>query len=156
MNVAYVNPFIETTLAVFRDFVGIHVNPGKPFLFNSAASLITYDISGIIGLAGEVLGVVIISFPKMVALKTVSTIIKTETKIFDDTVVDSIGELINIIAGNTKKLLEEKKIIISLPSIVKGYNHKLAWITGVPVVCIPFECDYGSFYLFVSLKDLIV
>ena len=155
MNVKYINPFIETTVSVFREFVGVSVRPGKPFLYNASTSLINYDISGIIGLAGEVLGVVIISFPKMVALKTVSSVIKAETKIFDDTVVDTIGELINIIAGNTKRQMEEVRIIISLPSIVKGYNHKLAWITGVPVVCIPFESDYGEFYVFVSMRDLI-
>lgn len=155
MNVKYVNPFIETAISVFKDFVGITVHPGKPFLYQTSNSHINFDISGIIGLAGEVLGVVIISFPKLVALKTVSRIIRAETKVFDDAVVDTIGELVNIIAGNTKKQFEEIKIIISLPSIVKGYNHKLAWITGVPVVCIPFSSDYGEFYIFVSMKDLI-
>ncbi len=155
MNVKFVNPFIEATQSVFKEFVGVEVKPKKPFLYNSGTSNINYDISGIIGLAGEVLGVVIISFPKISALKTVSKIIKNETKIFDEYVVDTIGELINIIAGNSKKSLEDIKIVISLPSIVKGYNHQLAWITGVPVICIPFEFEYGDFYIFVSMKDVI-
>jgi chemotaxis protein CheX len=156
MNVKYVNPFIEATQSVFREFVGLEVKPKKPFIYNPNTGMIKYDISGIIGLAGEVLGMVVISFPKVIALKTVSKIINYETKIFDEVVVDSIGELINIIAGNSKKAIEEIKIVISLPSIVKGYNHQLGWMSGVPVICIPFDLDSGEFYVFVSLKDLIV
>ncbi len=156
MNVKYVNPFIHATIKVFAEFVGAEVHPNKPFVYNPAAGIVKYDISGIIGLAGEVLGLVVISFPKLVALRTVSKIIKAETKIFDETVVDSIGELINIIAGNSKKGLEEIKIVMSLPSIVKGFNHQLGWISGVPVICIPFEFEGGEFYVFVSLKDLII
>ncbi len=156
MNVKYINPFIKTTQEVFSQFIGISVKPGKPFIFNPSETRLNYDISGIIGLAGEVVGFVIISFPKIVALRTVSKLTGNEMKIFDELVVDSVGELINIIAGNSKKEMEEFRIVISLPSIVRGVNHQLAWISGVPVICIPFECEYGGFYVFVSLKDLIV
>ncbi len=156
MNVKYVNPFIDATRNVFREFVGLNVKPKKPFIYIPNTGMIKYDISGIIGLAGEVLGMVVISFPKVIALKTVSEITSSEIKIFDEVVVDSIGELINIIAGNSKRALEEVKIVISLPSIVKGYNHQLSWMSGVPVICIPFEMESGEFYVFVSLKDLII
>lgn len=156
MNVKYINPFIQSTQVVFKEFVGVDVRPRKPFVYNPAASMIHYDISGIIGLAGEVLGLVIISFPKLVALKAVSRVINTEIKIFDDIVIDTIGELINIIAGNSKKGMEEIRIVISLPSIVRGYDHQLGWISGVPVICIPFDSESGEFYIFVSLKDLIM
>jgi chemotaxis protein CheX len=91
---------------VFDEFVGVKVEPGKPFIFNSGNHSIHYDISGIIGLAGEVLGLVIISFSKSVALKTVTKITGENIEIFDNIVIDSIGELINIIAGNSKKGLK--------------------------------------------------
>ncbi len=156
MNVKYINPFVEATQMVFKEFVGIEIRPRRAFVFTPGNSTIHYDISGIIGLAGEVLGLIIISFPKLVALKTVSRIINTEIKIFDNTVVDTIGELINIIAGNSKKGMEDIRIVISLPSIVKGYNHQLGWVSGIPVICIPFETDSGEFYIFVSLKDLLL
>ncbi len=156
MNVKYVNPFIEATRNVFREFVGLYVKANKPFIYIPNTETIKYDISGIIGLAGEVLGMVVISFPKAIALKTVSHITNTEALMFDEVAIDSIGELINIIAGNSKKALEEVKIVISLPSIVKGYNHQFAWMSGVPVICIPFDLESGEFYIFVSLKNLII
>ena len=113
---------------------------------------IRYDISGIIGLAGDVRGSVVISFPKLVALKVVSDFLHQEIKIFGDDVIDTIGELINIITGNAKKDLENYKIMISLPSIVKGPNHQINWMQGVPVITIPFESKYGPVYLFLSMK----
>lgn len=156
MNVKFINPFIEAAQVVFREFAGIEVRPRKPFVYNPRANGIHYDISGIIGLAGEVLGLVIISFPKIAALKTVSHVIETEIKIFDEIVIDTIGELVNIIAGNSKKGMEQFRIVISLPSIVRGFDHQLGWISGVPVICIPFDSEAGEFYMFVSLKDLII
>jgi chemotaxis protein CheX len=156
MNVKYINPFIKTTQEVFKQFIGIGVKPGKPFIFNPDDKKLNYDISGIIGLAGEVVGFVIISFPKIAALRIVSKLTGNEMKIFDEIVVDSVGEIVNIIAGNSKKEMEEFRIVISLPSIVKGVNHQLAWISGVPVICIPFDSEYGNFFVFVSLKDLII
>ncbi len=86
MKVKYINPFIDAAQGVFRDFVGIDIRPRKPFIFNPRENLIHYDISGIIGLAGEVLGLVIISFPKLAALKIVGKVIKSDVKIFDDVV----------------------------------------------------------------------
>ena len=155
MNVKYINPFITATINTFKGFLGANLKTGKPSLFNSSESDIKYDISGIIGLAGEVRGAIVISFPKLVALKIVSDFLKEDIKIFGDDVIDTIGELVNIIAGNAKKDLEEYRIVISLPSVVKGPNHQINWMQGVPVIMIPFTSNYGEVYLFVSLRDII-
>ena len=114
-----------------------------------------WDISGIIGLAGEILGVVVISFPTTLALKLVSFLEKRETKIIDESVVDLVGEIINIIAGNAKKDLEEHKIAISLPTVVRGSRHTFPGLSGTPMVAIPFTCEKGEFSLQVSMKNLL-
>jgi chemotaxis protein CheX len=72
MNVKYINPFIIASQNVFRDFIKTEVKPGKPEIFNPESGTYDWDISGIIGLAGEVIGLVVISFPKVVALKIIS------------------------------------------------------------------------------------
>jgi len=54
--------------------------------------------------------------------------------------VDAMGEIINIIAGNVKKNLEDMfHIIISLPTVVRGKAHFIV----IPeertrMLCIPF------------------
>ena len=96
-----------------------------------------------------------ISFPKIVALDLASRITKETIKIFDDTVIDLVGEVVNMIAGNAKRGLEQYKLVISLPSIVKGVNHQITGVSGVTMIGIPFSSTKGDIYLFVSLKDLI-
>ncbi len=155
MKVQYINPFVESTRRVFKEMLYIDITPGKPFLYKPDKDKFNFDISGIIGLAGASIGVIAISFSKVVALKIVSNFVNDEVKIFDENVTDSIGEIVNIISGNAKKGLEQYRLVISLPSIIKGFNHQINWVSGVPVVGIPFDSEKGSFYLFVSLKDII-
>jgi chemotaxis protein CheX len=64
---------------------------------------------------------------------------KQEPSIAD--MIDAIGEIVNIIAGNVKKNLEDMfKIVISLPKVVHGKAH----IVVIPddrmrLLCIPFK-----------------
>ncbi len=155
MQVKYIQPFVNATVKVFKEFLGVAIKPGQPFLFDHNENKYSYDISGIIGIGGQTLGIVVVSFPKLIALNLASSITGETIKIFDDTVIDLVGEIVNIIAGNAKKGLEEYKLAISLPSIVKGVNHQITGITGVPMIGIPFSTPKGNIYLFVSLKDLI-
>jgi len=155
VQVKYIQPFVNATVKVFKEFLGVDINPGQPFLFNHNENKYSYDISGIIGIGGHTLGIVVVSFPKMVALDLASRITGETIKIFDDTVIDLVGEIVNIIAGNAKQGLEQYQLVISLPSIVKGVNHQITGVSGVPMIGIPFSAAKGDIYLFVSLKDLI-
>lgn len=153
MKVEYINPFVKATQNVFRTMMNVEAVAEKPFLFDPISGDHAYDISGIIGLSGETTGAVVLSFTKLCALKAVSAFSGMEIKIFDQTVVDAIGELINIIAGNAKKDLTEFNLNISLPSVIKGHSHKLNWPTGVPVIMIPFNSPLGEFSLSVSMRE---
>ncbi len=155
MQVKYIQPFINATIKVFKEFVGVDITSGQPFIFNHSENKYNYDISGIIGIAGHTMGIVVVSFPKMVALDLTSKATGEKVTIFDDTVIDLVGEVVNIIAGNAKQGLEQYKLVISLPSIVKGVNHQITGVSGVPLIGIPFSYEKGDIFLFVSLKDLI-
>lgn len=155
MQVKYIQPFVDATIKVFKEFLGVEITPGQPFLFDHNEHKYSYDISGIIGIGGHTQGVVVVSLPKMIALNLASKITGESIRIFDDTVIDLVGEIVNIIAGNAKKGLEQYQLVISLPSIVKGVNHQIAGVSGVRMIGIPFSATKGNIYLFVSLKDLI-
>ena len=70
-------------------------------------------------------------------------------------VIDGVGELVNILAGNAKKDLLDFRIIISLPGVITGNKYKINWLKDVPVITIPFESELGDFTVNVSLKDKI-
>ena len=152
MKAKYINPFLDATIGLFRDYLKLDVTSGKPYLKKDPQSL--DDVSAIIGLAGEAIGAVVLSFSNDTAIAVISKLANKKYTALGSEVLDGVGELINIIAGNAKKGLEEYKILISLPGVITGTNYKIHWPDNVPIITIPFESNLGKFTVNVSLKDL--
>ncbi|MCX7656461.1 MAG: chemotaxis protein CheX [Treponemataceae bacterium] len=150
----YIEPFVEATTGVFTSMVGIDLTVGRPYIceMNSPHG---WDISGIIGLTGEARGAVVLSLKQDLALAITSALTGRTQQSVNEDVIDAVGELVNIIAGNAKKGLETSfKLIISLPTIVEGPNHHIAWpLEQTRIICIPFMVQGGKeFCLSVALE----
>ncbi|KGE72050.1 chemotaxis protein CheX [Spirochaeta lutea] len=150
----YIQPFVEVCESVFRDFLQTEVRADRPhFIDRSEAN--NWDISAVIGLTGEARGAVVISMKLNLALSLTSTLTGQQHTGLDDEVVDAIGEVVNIIAGNAKRGLEESfRLVISLPTIVRGNNHSVIWPTEqTRIICIPFRLPSGdTFCLSVAIE----
>ncbi len=116
------------------------------------------DISAIIGITGEGgEGMVALSFPITLASLIVSRLIgvSSDTISAEDR-SDGIGELVNMISGNTKTSLSSEtnsNYRLSLPSIILGSGHEIAARPkNCPYLCIAFEADGQTFSLQVSFK----
>lgn len=112
------------------------------------------EVSGIIGLAGETVGAVVLSFSRETAS---AMVLKMEGRTYNalgTEVIDGVGELINIIAGNAKKDLVEFRVEISLPGVITGTTYRIHWPEGIPVVSIPFRSEAGPFSVNVSLREM--
>ena len=70
---------------------------GKPAIKHSPVA--SYDISGIIGMSGDVAGLVVISFPVATAEKVVSALTGTPMTASHADFSDAIGELVNMVSG---------------------------------------------------------
>lgn len=140
----YIKPFIEVCENVFQEFIGEALVVEHPH-FVDRNDVHNWDISAIIGLTGEARGAVVISMGQDLALKLTGLLTGSEHKEMDDEVVDAIGEIINIIAGNAKRGLEESfRLVISLPTIVRGAGHEIMWPNDLArIICIPFKI-FGS------------
>ncbi|MCL2026237.1 MAG: chemotaxis protein CheX, partial [Leptospirales bacterium] len=136
----YVSPFIATCEDVFREFVGTPLAAERPYLSDRDAEH-EWEISAIISFTGEAKGMVVISMKKEPALKITNILTGKNHTDIDKEVVDAIGEIVNIIAGNSKKGLEETfRLVISLPVIIKGTNHKVTWPEeSTRIVSVPFK-----------------
>jgi chemotaxis protein CheX len=135
----YIQPFIDTTQNVFKEFVGTDVAVDRPF-FVEKDKMADWDISAVIGLTGEARGAVVISMKNSLAIRITDLLTGSKHTDLDDDVVDAVGEIVNIIAGNVKKGLEEAfRLVISLPTIVTGKEHTVKWPNNsVRIICIPF------------------
>jgi chemotaxis protein CheX len=151
MQAKYINPFLNASIRLFKEYLGVELTYDKPFLNPDSQHL--SDVSAIIGLAGETAGALVLSFSRDTAVSMVSKLANKNYQALSSEVIDGVGELVNILAGNAKKDLEEFRINISLPGVVTGSNYKIQWPQGIPVITIPFKSQLGEFTVNVSLKE---
>jgi chemotaxis protein CheX len=151
----YIQPFIDVCENVFREFVGMELKADRPY-FAETSAVNDWDISAVIGLTGEARGAVVISMKKELAIKLTDAITGAKHTQLDDEVVDAIGEIVNIIAGNAKKGLEAAfRLVISLPTIVDGHNHSVKWPNSqARIICIPFAVEEETFCLSVAIESV--
>jgi chemotaxis protein CheX len=149
MDVKFINPFVMAIANVFETMVNTKVKVGKPML--KQADLVTAEVSGIIGLSGDVQGCVVLSFPGDVACKIASAFAGTELTMTSPDFCDAIGELANMVAGNAKKDFVDHMASISLPSVVIGPGHKVSQSKLSPFLIIPCETTFGQFNVEVAI-----
>lgn len=150
MNVEYINPFLLAVQNVFDTMISMPYKLGKPAIKKS--EMTAFDVSGIIGISGEVIGCIVVSFPTQIALKVGSSLLGEELTEVDGDCTDVIGEVANMIAGDAKKRFPKSNTTISVPSIIIG-SHKVAYPSGLPIISIPCETEAGQFAIEVALKE---
>ncbi|MFP3089411.1 chemotaxis protein CheX [Treponema sp. TIM-1] len=152
----YIQPFVGVCKNVFKEFVGDEPSADRPY-FAEKENVTDWDISAVIGLTGEARGAVVISMKTSLALMITDILTGSKHTELDDETVDAIGEIVNIIAGNVKKELEESfRLIISLPTIIQGKEHVITWPSGhTRIICIPFNIfENQTFILSVAIESL--
>jgi len=150
MKAKYINPFLAASVNLFRNYLGVNCTSSPPYLNQEPQNL--EEVSGLIGLAGETVGAVVLSFNRETAIKIASLMAGKTYHVLSNEVLDIVGELVNIVAGNAKRDLLDFRINISLPGVIVGQSSRIKWPSNVPVITIPFQSDAGSFTVNVSLK----
>lgn len=150
MKSDYINPFIKATENTFMEMMNVKVENSNPYVYRGAEDL--YDVSAIIGLAGEARGLVVLSFSRESCLKFSEAFTGIKSDDIDEIVCDAIGEIVNIIAGNSKEGLLQFRIYISLPKVVFG-KLDMRLPRNLPTITVPYESGLGPFNLTVGLKE---
>jgi chemotaxis protein CheX len=151
MKVEHINPFLKSTIETFKTMVNLAITSGKPYLLKEHNDV---DISGVINISGDINGVVVMAYPLPTALKISSKFLSEDIKELNTSVSDCIGELSNIITGFAKKELQSLRLSISLPKILHNQNPAVDMPKGVPIVCIPFNSEIGSFVMEICHEDV--
>ena len=71
----------------------------------------------------------------------------------NEEVIDAVGELTNMIAGSAKSQLEQFEMSLSLPTVITGRNHTIAFGSGVKPIYIGFGCEWGPLSIEVGLAE---
>jgi chemotaxis protein CheX len=152
MDVRYVNPFITATVNALQTMAKLEPSRGSPFVKGSFQALA--DVSGIIGMAGEVKGAVVLSFPFSLAKKIYEAMTGESVPAGDPGISDAVGEMANMVVGGAKASLIEMGMDfrISVPSVVVGREHAISHKSDAPCLIIPFQLGTDTFWVQVSMK----
>lgn len=113
-----------------------------------------FPISGVIGLSGKAAGTVVINLSEEVALKGASAMLMMEMDKLDDDVLDAVGEIANMIAGQAKAELEEYDLSVSLPNVIIGDDHDIRFPSDAKAIAVAFDTDFGPLQLVVGLESV--
>ncbi|MDR2509607.1 MAG: chemotaxis protein CheX [Spirochaetaceae bacterium] len=153
----YIEAFIDVCRKVFLSMGNISINAENPFIMGKDM-ISNWDLSTIIGLSGDARGAIAISMRNDTALRMTSALTGNQQSDITDEVIDIVGEIINIIAGQAKQRMEsEYNLQISLPIVTRGPGHILSWPGKNPrVICIPFKVfEKDVFYFLASVEPNI-
>ena len=145
MRVEFINPFIGATKRVFETMIGVTVDRGLPYLRRQGE---THEgLIGVIGLTGGAIGIAAICVSNDAAINICERFVGSRPTEVDVEVIDAVGELINMIAGNAKSQLEAYELSISLPSIIRGREQAIEFPQQINPICIPFSSPIGNFII---------
>ena len=145
--------FRGATSATFRDMFGVEVSASTPEALPEHDGH-SWDITGLVGLAGEVHGVVAIRLPGSV----VSSLLEKSGVDLDGegeiAALQSglVGEMSNIIAGAASSAAGGLEFEIAPPVVVRGPNHHIDWPAIGPVIAIAFTTSVGPFEVAICAK----
>jgi chemotaxis protein CheX len=152
LRAEFINPFLEATVSVLKTMAHLEPIPGKPYIKKGSSAI--GDISGIVGITGETEGSLCITFSRGCILLIISQMFNEEQKEINEEVKDAVGELTNMISGDSRRRLEEMghHFLGAIPSVISGVGHEVKHITKGPILSIPFGTQAGNFIVEVCFK----
>mgnify|MGYP001474719224 CR=1 FL=1 len=152
MDVKFINPFLLGTVEVLKKMAFVEPRPGKVYIKNT--SLAHGDVSGIIGITGDMIGSLAISFGESCICHLVGSMLGESFAEANQEIFDGVGEITNMISGVARTYLEKEGLHVyaAIPSVVYGKNHTINHILKSPSIVIPFDTDQGSFVVDVCIK----
>ncbi|MGB7327769.1 MAG: chemotaxis protein CheX [Rubripirellula sp.] len=153
MNSDVIEAFMASTTAVFETILGVPVKSNQP---SGDSPIVARGVSGIIGLTGVISGDIIVCFDESIAIKTTGIMLGSEPGELNDDVVDAVGELTNMIAGNAKGRLEKYNLSLALPTVILGSGHRIGFKSGIKPLSIHFDSELGSFSVELGLSEASV
>jgi chemotaxis protein CheX len=152
MDVRFINPFLNGAKEVLKTMAFIDATAGKAYL--KKGDMAHGDVSGIIGITGDAIGSLAVSFHTNCICGIVSSMLRETHTEPTREVLDAVGELTNMISGVARTHMEKNGLSVyaAIPSVVVGVGHTINHILKAPSIVIPFSTPQGDFVVDVCIK----
>lgn len=152
MDAQSINPFIECVGNVFETM--LNIRPARQGLEFSRGARLVSGLSAIVGISGAATGVVALRFEEATALGVASIMLAAQKTLVDETVIDAVAEIANMVAGSAKAKLDfDPPPRLGLPSIILGKSYRLSYPSSALWVQAPFKCELGDFSMELTFDE---
>ncbi len=155
IDAEFINPFIKAAKVAFLTQASTDLVSGTPYI-KPPDEEIRMEVAGVISLSNpSVSGSISLCFKREVFLKIYENMVGEKHSEISPEIEDAAGELLNIIFGQAKTILNDQKgysLERAIPTIVVGERLRLKYSRHAPVILIPFECSAGLFHLVVVVE----
>ncbi len=150
----FVNPFIQAAHDVMRAELQIQ-DLGRGDLALQSTSYTSDEVTVMVGVVGELQGVVLYGMSERTAKNMVSSMLGEIYPVFDRTVESAIAELGNVVTGAASQELEKAGFSCRLtpPMVVTGRGAIISTIS-IQRLVVPIVCQLGSLTIHVALRDV--
>lgn len=139
VDVRFVNPIIRAASSLFTQMLRSPLELGKPGL---APRRPYSGVTGVIELRGGITGTIALNLSNHLAIAAASTLREEKIREVNTDVIDAIGEMVNIIAGQAKSELASHHLALGLPTVLKDRLHMVKF-SGSPIVRVPLYSKWG-------------
>ncbi len=161
IDVDFINPFIDSAMKTLNGLCGVNdMEAQQPHLLGD--EVLEVDISGTLAISSPYFkGSIAITFDndvykKLISKMLISKMLEENIGEIDLDNQDGAAEIINIIFGQTKAILNQRgyNLARAIPSVMRGRGHKIYQDSKIPVLLVPFRSDLGKFWIQICVKAI--
>ena len=156
LDVSFINPFIVATKTALEVQADTEVSVLKPYIKKEA---LPYDIgiAGVISLITDgFTGSITLCFPTQTFLDIYNKMFEEDNKEINEELEDFAGELLNIIYGQAKVILNDElghELQKALPAVLTSEKLKIRHTGQGPVFVLPFDSQLGKFHIEIEMAS---
>jgi chemotaxis protein CheX len=149
----FVNPFLQAAYSVLRAELRMS-DFGKGEITLQASSYTSEEVTVLVGVVGELQGVVLYSMSERTAKNMTSTMLGVIVPVFDRTVESAIAELGNVITGAASQELEKAGFACRLtpPMVISGRGAIISTVS-IQRLVVPVLTSLGAMEINVALRE---
>jgi chemotaxis protein CheX len=149
LDIRQVQPFIDGTVRTLEVQCTLNAKALASFP-KGERSQPDFSIAAMIGLTSTAFnGIITLCFPEPVFLGVMSRMLNEECKKITDELEDGAAELLNIIFGQAKTILNDQGYTVqkAIPSVMRGEKLRTARTASGEVNVFPFQTEVGEFHV---------
>lgn len=154
LNATYIGPFIDSTRECFTNM--LNAKPVKKDMKLTDGLIPLSDISACIGFSGKIRATIVFTSTSNTSQLITQKMFNDPNEQDSDAVLDTIAELLNIIAGGAKARFVDGldlPLSLSLPTVFKGNSSLSRHPLDSEWLAIDFDSEVGDFRLLVTIEE---